>query len=105
MVKNSSTSEEVYRPLRQITRFRFKMVKTMRAEKNRALTLVFLKFSDYDDSSPFGTFSDASMALLEEFTLEEIVTTDIKELAKFLFKNSNNRLGGSSYKPDTCYDL
>lgn len=93
-VRNSSVPEEVYRPLRQITRFRFKLGESMRAEKNRALTLVFLKFSNYDDS-PFGTFSDASMALLEEFTLEEIIATDIKELATFLFENSNNRLGGS----------
>jgi len=94
-VKKSSTPEEVYRPLRQITRFRFKLGESVRAEKNRALSLVFLKFSDYDSSSPFGTFSDASMALLEDFTLEEIINTDVKELATFLFENSNNRLGGS----------
>jgi len=53
---------------KQITRFRFKLGESMRAEKNRALTLIFLKYSNYDDPSPFGTFSDASMALLEQFT-------------------------------------
>ena len=104
-VKNSLVPEEVYRPLRQITRFRFKLGESVRAEKNRALTLVFLKFSNYEDSSPFGIFSDASMALLEEFTLEEIITTDIKELATFLFKNSNNRLGGSSTIDDIIKTL
>jgi transposase len=36
------------------------------------------------------------MALLENYTLREIVNTDIHELAEFLHQNSNNRLGGST---------
>lgn len=104
-VKNSSVPEEVYKPLRQITRFRFKLGESMRKEKNRALNLVFLKFSDYSSSSPFGTFSEASMALLEDFSPEEIVNTDIEKLATFLFENSNNRLGGSHSIEDIIKEL
>jgi len=95
-VKHSAPPESVYRPLRQIMRYRFNLAQNIKAEKARALNLVFLKFSDYDQKSPFGTFSKASMALLENYTLEEIVNTDIKDLATFLYENSNNRLGGST---------
>ena len=95
-VKHSAPPESVYRPLRQIMRYRFNLAQNIKAEKARALNLVFLKFSDYDQKSPFGTFSKASMALLENYTLEEIVNTDIKDLAAFLYENSNNRLGGST---------
>jgi len=95
-VENSSSPEALYRALRQITRHKFKLAQHIKAEKARALNLVFLKFSDFTQKSPFGTFTKASMALLENYTLREIVNTDIHELAEFLHQNSNNRLGGST---------
>ncbi|PUU88432.1 MAG: transposase, IS111A/IS1328/IS1533 [Halanaerobium sp.] len=95
-VENSSSPEALYRALRQITRHKFKLAQHIKAEKARALNLVFLKFSDLTQKSPFGTFTKASMALLENYTLREIVNTDVLELAEFLYQNSNNRLGGST---------
>jgi len=95
-VTSSSLPETVYQSLRQLTRYRFQLGKSLRAEKSRALNLIFLKFSNYDDEAPFHTFSKASMALLEHFSPEEIATTDIEELATFLIQNSNHRLGGNS---------
>ena len=95
-VENSSSPEALYRALRQITRHKFKLAQHIKAEKARALNLVFLKFSDFTKKSPFGTFTKASMALLENYTLREIVNTDVHELAEFLHQNSNNRLGGST---------
>lgn len=95
-VENSSSPEALYRALRQITRHKFKLAQQIKAEKARALNLVFLKFSDFTQKSPFGTFTKASMALLENYTLREIVNTDVLELAEFLYQNSNNRLGGST---------
>lgn len=95
-IKHSASPEALYRPLRQITRYKFNLGQYIKAEKARALNLVFLKFSDYSQESPFGTFTKASMALLENYTLEEIVSTDIQDLAAFLYENSNNRLGGSA---------
>ena len=95
-VESSSSPEALYRALRQITRHKFKLAQQIKAEKTRALNLVFLKFSDFTQKSPFGTFTKASMALLENYTLREIVNTDIHELAEFLHQNSNNRLGGST---------
>jgi len=64
-VKHSSSPEALYRPLRQITRYKFNLAQHIKAEKARALNLVFLKFSDFSQKSPFGTFTKASMALLE----------------------------------------
>ncbi|KXS49057.1 MAG: transposase IS116/IS110/IS902 family protein [Halanaerobium sp. T82-1] len=82
-VKHSIPPESVYRPLRQIMRHRFNLAQNIKTEKARAVNLVFLKFTDYDKKSPFGNFSKASMALLEKYTLEEIVNTDIKDLVTF----------------------
>jgi len=95
-VEPSKVFEKIYEPLRQSTRFRFNLANSIRAEKNRALDLIFLKFSNYKDEAPFSTFSKASIALLSEFSPDQIATTDIQELAEFLLDNSNNRLGGDT---------
>ena len=95
-VQSNSVPETVYQALRQLTRFRFQLASSLRAEKNRALNLIFFKFSNYNDEAPFDTFSKASMAFLEHFSLEEIATTDLEDLATFLIENSNNRLGGNT---------
>ena len=95
-VNHSAAPEALYKPLRQITRYKFTLAQNIKTEKTRALNLIFLKFSDYDQDAPFGVFSKASMALLESYTLEEIVNTEIEDLVTFLYENSNNRLGGST---------
>jgi transposase len=95
-VEPSKVFEKIYEPLRQNTRFRFNLANLIRAEKNRALNLIFLKFSNYKDEAPFSTFSKASIALLSEYSPDQIATTDIQDLAEFLLNNSNNRLGGDT---------
>lgn len=95
-VKHSAPPEAIYKPLRHITRYKFNLAQNIKTEKARALNFVFLKFTEYDQKSPFGTFTKASMTLLENYTLEEIISADIKDLAAFLYENSNNRLGGST---------
>lgn len=91
-IKKSSSPQVLYKPLRQLTRFRFKSAENLKREKSRALNLIFIKFSDYD-KTPIGNLADSSMALLEHFSLEEIITKDLNELASFLIENSNNSLG------------
>ena len=95
-VKASNVIEKSYEPLRQSTRFRFKLGESIRTEKSRALNLIFLKFSNYNDEAPFSAFSNASITLLKEFSPDQIATTDIQELAEFLLQNSNHRLGGDT---------
>jgi len=91
-VESSSAPETVYKALRQLTRFRFKQGEQLSKEKSRALNLIFLKFSDFASNEPFGTFSKASMALMEEYSQEEIIQADMEELVEFAYNNSNNRL-------------
>jgi transposase len=95
-VDPSNVLQKTYEPLRQSTRFRFKTGESIRTEKNRALNLIFLKFSNYKDEAPFSAFSNASIALLKKFSPDEIATTDIQQLANFLLENSNHRLGGDT---------
>ncbi|MGV9206168.1 MAG: IS110 family transposase [Promethearchaeia archaeon] len=104
-VPKPAIPEEIYRPLRELTRFRYKLIKNIRSEKNRALSLVFLKFSDLEEEAPFDVFSEASMTILESFTLEEIADKDLEDLAAFLYENSNNRLGGSASLDEIITDL
>ena len=103
-VKSGAVPDSIYKALRQLTRFRFQLCKSLRAEKNRALHLIFLKFSNYDQEAPFSPFSKASMALLEHFSPEELAAVELEELAVFLVNNSNNRLGGN-LRPDEIAKL
>jgi len=80
-------------PLQQLTRLRFHLVQTLVAEQNRALSLLFLKFSAYKQASPFSdVLGKASTAVLEEFTSEELISFSLEDLASFIVKNGNNRL-------------
>jgi len=104
-VEPSPAPDMEYEVLKRITRFRFQLGGTLRREKQRALDLVFLKFTNYHDEAPFGIFSKASMALLEHFSPGEIAETDVIELATFLARHSNNRLGGDRTPEDLATDL
>jgi transposase len=80
-------------PLQQITRLRFHLVQTLTAEQNRALNMLFLKFSSYKQFNPFSKlFGKASVSVLEEFTPDEIAFYSVEDLASFILKNGNNRL-------------
>jgi len=69
------------------------LVQTLTAEQNRALNMLFLKFSSYKQSNPFSKlFGKASASVLEEFTPDEIASYSVEDLASFILKNANNRL-------------
>lgn len=80
-------------PLQQLTRLRLHLVQTLAVEQNRALSLLFLKFSAYKQASPFSDiFGKASTAVLSEFTSEELAAQSVEDLASFILRNGNNRL-------------
>lgn len=84
-----------YAPLQRLTRFRFQLVESLIKEKNRALNLIFLKFSSYADKSnnPFSDiFGKTSSALIEHFTPDEIANTNIEDLVRFISKSSKNHI-------------
>jgi transposase len=94
-----------YEVLKRLTRFRYQLAEALRREKQRALDLIFLKFTNYQDEVPFGVFTNASMALLEHFTPDEIAKTDLAELAQFLAEHGNNRLGGARSPAELAQEL
>ncbi|MGC8754848.1 MAG: IS110 family transposase [Thermosulfidibacteraceae bacterium] len=82
-----------YAPLQRLTRFRCQLVESLITEKNRALSLTFLKFSSYADKSqnPFSDiFGKTSSNLVENFTPEEIANTSVENLIKFISETSKN---------------
>ncbi len=79
--------------LQRLTRFRFHQAESLTREKNRALNLVFLRFSNYSSTCPFSNlFGKASQVVLTEMTPEEIAHTPLEKLAELILKHSNNRL-------------
>lgn len=88
-----SPSTSPFTPLKQLTRLRIHLLHLLSSEKNRALSLIFLKFSDLPRTKPFySAFSKASMAVLNHFTTQEIASASLEDLISFIQQNTNNRL-------------
>jgi hypothetical protein len=88
-----SREATVTEPLRQLTRLRLHLVEMVTSEQNRALNLLFLKFSNYNKDKPFSQiFSRASLAVLQEFTPDELVEMSLEDLVEFIQSHNNNRL-------------
>lgn len=81
----------LYQPLARLTRLRHTMVDSLTRDKNRALQLLFLKCSEYRKVAGNRTFGKASLALLNEFTTEELVHKPLEELLDVILANTNNR--------------
>ncbi|NPV71580.1 MAG: IS110 family transposase [Firmicutes bacterium] len=92
-VKPSPPPDLRFAPLQRLTRYRYHLVHTLTNEKNRALSLIFLKFSTYAKGCPFSNvFGKASQAVLENLTPDEIVQRPLPELVYLIAQNGNNRL-------------
>lgn len=82
-----------YAPLQRLTRYRYHLIRTLTNEKNRALSLVFLKFSTYGKGRPFSDiFGKASQAVLEQLTPDEVAKRPLHELVELIQEHGNNRL-------------
>ena len=83
---------ELYQPLQRLTRFRFHLSHQISREKNYFLSLLFLKFSEYQNLDPFSnTFGAASQAVLTDYlTMDEIVAAPLEELVELLVKEGRN---------------
>jgi transposase len=80
--------DETYLPLRFLTRYYFHVTHNLAREKAYALTIIYLKASEYThpDKKPFkNVFGAASRAVLQEFaSIEEIAAIDFAELVEFI---------------------
>jgi transposase len=82
-----------YAPLQRLTRFRYWTVENVTREKNRALSLLFLRFSTFAKQAPFSNvFGKASAAIFTELTVEQVATTPLEELVEFLAERSRGHL-------------
>ncbi|MDI6601924.1 MAG: IS110 family transposase [Thermoanaerobacteraceae bacterium] len=92
-IKPSNIPDSRYAALQRLTRFRYRLVQNLTKEKNRALNLIYLKFSSYVADNPFSnTFGKASTSLIERFTPDEIASMPIEDIAEFIISEGNNRL-------------
>ena len=108
----------LYAPLQRLTRFRTHLASTLAREKNYFLSFLFLKFSSFSQSQPFGDpFGATSSALLEEFTTEELAQTPLQDLTHFIDQHGRGRFADpelvaitlkraarDSYRLDTVLD-
>ncbi len=80
--------DELYLPLRTLTRYRYHLVRELVRVKSYSLSLIYLKVTDYTDKKkkPFANpFGVTSQAVLRQFaTLDEIANTPLAELAEWL---------------------
>ena len=71
-----------YAPLQRLTRLRYQMAHDLAREKNRALSLLFLRFSTYAKDRPFSdVFGAASTAVFTELAVDDIATMPLEDLA------------------------
>lgn len=80
--------EEMYLPLRTLTRYRYHLVRELVRVKSYCLSLIYLKATGYTDKDqkPFSNvFGATSQAVLREFaTLDEIANMPFDELVEWL---------------------
>jgi transposase len=80
--------DELYLPLRTLTRYRYHLVRELVRVKSYCLSLIYLKATDYTETEkkPFANpFGATSQAVLRHFaTLDEIANTPLDELTEWL---------------------
>jgi transposase len=90
-LKPISETDFRYMPLARLTRFRMTLVESLSSDKNRACQLIFLKCSEYLKVAEKRSFAKGPLALLEEFTANELLDKPLEELLEILIANTNNR--------------
>jgi transposase len=84
--------DALYAPLQRLTRFRAHLAQTLAREKNYFLSFLFLKFSAFGQLEPCGDpFGATSLAVLEQFTTEELVQMPLEDLAAFVQEQGRGR--------------
>lgn len=85
-------NHQPYLPLKRLTRYRYHLVQNIAREKAYFLTHLYLKSSAFSFAKPFASlFGTTSLALITEFSPDEIVHLPLEELTQFIITNSKNR--------------
>jgi transposase len=84
--------DALYAPLQRLTRFRAHLAQTLAREKNYFLRFLFLKCSAFGQLEPCGDpFGATSLAVLEQFTTEEVAQMPLEALAAFVQEQGRGR--------------
>ena len=96
-----------YLAVRLLTRYRFHIVHTLAREKAYALSILYLKASEYGRLKPFGNlFGAASRAVLQEFSsLEEIAAMPFDELVEWLDMRGKRRFANPQDNASTLQQV
>ncbi len=85
-------SHRPYLPLRRLTRYRFHLIQAIAREKAYFLTHLYLKFSAFSLEKPFASlFGATSLAVITEFSPDELAHLPLEELTQFIIDNGKNR--------------
>jgi transposase len=85
-----------------LTRYRFHLVKAISREKAYFITHLYLKFSAFSVEKPFASlFGATSLALITEFSPDELVNLPVEELTQFIIKMGKNRFKDSEEVVET----
>jgi transposase len=88
-------ADNIYLPLRFLTRHRYHVVHNLAREKTYWLALLYLKASEYThpDKRPFANiFGATSRAVLQEFTtIEEVAALPFADLVEFIDRKGKRR--------------
>lgn len=80
-----------YAPLQRLTRLRYQMAHNLTREKNRALSLLFLRFSTYAKDAPFSdVFGAASRDLFTQLTVDDIAQMPLADLAARIMEHGKS---------------
>ncbi|EIJ78490.1 transposase [Bacillus methanolicus PB1] len=88
----SAVMQEQYIALQRLTRMRYHLVHNLTREKQYFLQHLFYKCSSFTAEVESSVFGNAMMELLlEKYSLDEISSMDIQELAHYLQEKGKNR--------------
>jgi transposase len=98
----STMIDEIFEPLKRLTRFRFHLIENLIAEKNYLLTHLFLKYSSWQKIKPFSdAFGKTATEIISEMEMDEIAEIPLAELVEKIITLSK----GTVDKPEKAAEL
>jgi len=83
--------EALHLPVKRLIRYRYHLVKNVEREKKVFIANLFLLFPGWVQERPIKTLTHTSMAVLNDLSLDDIVSMPLEEMAAFVAKAGHNR--------------
>lgn len=90
---SSHLIDEQYEPLKRLTRFRFHLIQSMTRQQNQFISMLFFKYSAWQQLKPFSSvFGVTAQSLIEEERPESLIKMSLSTLVEKIVRSSRNRL-------------